>query len=344
MVVRRTDWDAEMSRIDVIVPCYNYGRYLQDCVSSVLSQEGCDVRILIIDDRSSDDSLATARALASRDARIEVLAHPVNLGLNATINDGIDWACAPYMLVLSADDLAAPGAFARAIALMEENAAISFVHGSAQYFSDQTGVPTTTPVRSTGTRIDCGADYIREQCICPTCPVESATAIVRTRCQKEVGHYRASLPHGGDQNMWLRLAAVGDVGFIESRQAFSRMHGSNMRFTYMRGLALDDIHYRIQVFALFFSEHAARIPDAARLEALARRNLAVQAIGIANHALEQDPATDVSPSLAVVCELVPGIRRYPLVWRFHARRLAGPRLWEMAKRARDFLRGAVAAS
>jgi len=333
-----------MNRIDVIVPCYNYGRYLQDCVSSVLSQDGCDARILIVDDCSTDDSLATAHAIASGDARVEVLGHPVNLGLNATINDGIDWVSAPYMLVLSADDLAAPGAFARAIALMEANPAISFVHGTSEYFSDQTGVPAAPSAGSTHARIHRGSDYIRDQCICPTCPVESATAIVRTRCQKEVGHYRDSLRHGGDQEMWLRLAAVGDVGFVENCQAFSRMHGANMRFTYMRGLALDDIRYRIQVFAQFFAEHASRIPDAARLEALARRNLAVQTTGIANHALEQDPATDVSPSLAIVRELVPGMWRYAILGRFHARRLTGPRLWEMAKRARDVLRGAAAAS
>jgi glycosyltransferase involved in cell wall biosynthesis len=333
-----------MSRIDVIVPCYNYGRYLQDCVSSVLSQEGCDARILIIDDRSSDDSLATARALASRDARIEVLAHPVNLGLNATINDGIDWACAPYMLVLSADDLAAPGAFARAIALMEENAAISFVHGSSQFFSDHTAITAMPLVGPSRTHVQSGAIYIRKQCIYPSCPVESATAIVRTRCQKKVGHYRASLPHAGDQDMWLRLAAVGDVGFVENCQAFSRMHGSNMRFTYMRGLALDDIHYRMQVFDLFFAEHAASIPDASRLKAVNRRHLAVQTIGLANQALVRDPTTDVGPSLALVRDLVPGLWRYPLIFLFHARRLAGPRLWDMAKRTRDAWRRSVATS
>ena len=44
-----------MSRVDVIVPCYNYGRFLRECVESVLSQP-VDVRVLIIDDASTDDT------------------------------------------------------------------------------------------------------------------------------------------------------------------------------------------------------------------------------------------------------------------------------------------------
>ena len=45
-----------MTSVDVFVPCYNYGRFLEMNVTSVLNQEDVDVRILILDDASSDDS------------------------------------------------------------------------------------------------------------------------------------------------------------------------------------------------------------------------------------------------------------------------------------------------
>ena len=62
-----------MSRVDVVIPCYNYGQFLADCVSGALDdQPGVDVRVLIIDDASQDDSAEIARKLAAADDRIEV--------------------------------------------------------------------------------------------------------------------------------------------------------------------------------------------------------------------------------------------------------------------------------
>src|SRR5581483_9622000 len=44
------------SRVDVIIPCYRYAHFLRDCVKSVTSQEGVDVRVLVIDDASPDET------------------------------------------------------------------------------------------------------------------------------------------------------------------------------------------------------------------------------------------------------------------------------------------------
>jgi glycosyltransferase involved in cell wall biosynthesis len=91
--------------IDVIVPRYNYGRFLPSCTDSVLGQLGCEVGVLIIDGASTDDSLAIARSLAARDNRIQVLAHEKNRGHIATCNEGIEWLSADYMLLLSSQDM-----------------------------------------------------------------------------------------------------------------------------------------------------------------------------------------------------------------------------------------------
>jgi glycosyltransferase involved in cell wall biosynthesis len=79
-----------MTKVDVLVPCYNYGRFLRDCVSSVLSQEDHGLRVLVIDDASTDDSLEVAHRLALEDSRAEVLPHRTNRGHIATYNEGID--------------------------------------------------------------------------------------------------------------------------------------------------------------------------------------------------------------------------------------------------------------
>ena len=71
-----------MPQIDVLVPSYQYGRFLPECINSIRSQD-VDLRILILDNASTDDSVEIARQLASEDARIEVRTRETNLGLMA---------------------------------------------------------------------------------------------------------------------------------------------------------------------------------------------------------------------------------------------------------------------
>src|SRR4051794_15159199 len=54
-----------MASIDVVIPCYQYGRYLRDCVRSVLDQDVEQLRVLIIDNASTDGSAEIARQLAA---------------------------------------------------------------------------------------------------------------------------------------------------------------------------------------------------------------------------------------------------------------------------------------
>jgi len=82
-----------VASVDVVVPCYNYGRYLKRCVESLLAKENLDVRVLIIDDCSTDDSAQVGAALASADRRVQFRRHDKNLGHIATYNEGLlGWA------------------------------------------------------------------------------------------------------------------------------------------------------------------------------------------------------------------------------------------------------------
>ena len=118
---RRTPTERKSLRtVDVVIPCYNYGRYLKTSVNSVLSQVGVEVRVLVIDDASSDDSEAIAGKLASAESRVTFRKHAVNKGHIATYNEGlIDWSEADHTVLLSADDMLAPGSLSRAVAIMD---------------------------------------------------------------------------------------------------------------------------------------------------------------------------------------------------------------------------------
>ena len=67
-----------MTTVSIVIPCYRYGSFLRQCVESVLSQEGVDAQVLIIDDASPDDSASVGRQLASEHPRVVFHAHEVN--------------------------------------------------------------------------------------------------------------------------------------------------------------------------------------------------------------------------------------------------------------------------
>ena len=101
-------------RASVIVPCYNYGRFLPDAVAGALDQPGVDIEVIIADNGSTDDSLAVAERLAAADSRIRIHRRPHNIDYLENFNAGLALATGAYVQVLCADDLLAPGAISRA--------------------------------------------------------------------------------------------------------------------------------------------------------------------------------------------------------------------------------------
>lgn len=263
-----------MAKIDVVVPCYNYGRFLGACVRSVLEQSIRDLRVLIIDDASTDDSLFQATNLAKHDPRVTVIVHRQNQGHIGTYNEGIAWASADYLLLLSADDLLVPGALERAIEIMDENPDVVLTHGEGiVWYADQP-LPSV-PVQPTCTWAR--HDLISEICATGINLVATPTAIGRTEIQKKVGGYRPSLPHAGDMEMWLRFAAHGAVARIDAAQAIYRRHSSAMSNPYFAKM-VSDYRQRRQAFDSFFEECGHRLTNSGTLRARSTRVMA-------NHAL-----------------------------------------------------------
>jgi glycosyltransferase involved in cell wall biosynthesis len=87
--------------------------FLYQCVNSILSEVGVDVRVLVIDDASPDNTAEVASALAREDPRVTVIRHGENKGHIKSYNEGIEWASAEYMLLLSAKDYLLLGALRR---------------------------------------------------------------------------------------------------------------------------------------------------------------------------------------------------------------------------------------
>jgi len=253
-----------MASIDIVIPCYNYGRFLSEAVSSVLSQGIEDLRVLIIDNASTDESADVARELAARDSKVQVSLHTVNQGATASYNEGIDWAEADYFLVLDADDMLAPGALRRAMNIMEKEPGIAFTHGIELNCRHGETLPSIDNPADGRWKITPGLKYIEDTCLVPVCIVGANTVIRRTSAQKAVGYYRKTLPYSDDFEMWLRLATVGDVASTGVIQAIRRIHTAQHSEQF-RSAQHRDFNERERAFASFFAHEGKVLPNRERL-------------------------------------------------------------------------------
>ncbi|AWM88943.1 glycosyltransferase family A protein [Microvirga sp. 17 mud 1-3] len=277
-----------MRSVDVVVPCYRYGHFLRQCVESILTQSGVEVRVLVLDDASPDHTPEVGEALAREDSRVTFHRHADNKGHIATYNEGIEWASRDYFLLLSADDYLLPGALERATLVMESEPEISFSFGNAFLLHEDGELVPMDPMRrltqTTKHRTMKGSEFIAFSGAANIVP--TATAVVRTSLQKQVGGYRPELPHSGDMEMWFRLAAHGSVGFVNAHQAVYRLHRSNMSQGYMSNV-FPDLQQRKAAIDYFFENDGSALPDADKLRQHVDRSFGHAAIKRASTAFNE---------------------------------------------------------
>jgi glycosyltransferase involved in cell wall biosynthesis len=279
-------------RVSVVIPCYNYGHYIRECVQSVLTQPGVDTDVLIVDDASPDGSAAAVRAAQERHSRVRAIYHDRNRGHIATYNEGLAQADGDYVVLLSADDLLAPGSLRRATALMEANPAVGLTYGPTVDFS---GTPPAAG-RGAATRgarswtIWRGQDWIEDRCRTGRNALRCPEAVMRTSVLRAVGYYNAALPHAGDFEMWMRAATLADVGYVAgATQAYYRVHAANMHNVVFgtdeaKG-TLVDLQQRYECFLSVLGDNKS-LPQAQALLARARRTLGRQALVLAIRSYE----------------------------------------------------------
>ncbi|MGH4038740.1 MAG: glycosyltransferase family 2 protein [Sphaerochaeta sp.] len=90
-------------KVSVIIPVYNTGKYLKQCVDSVINQTYENLQIILVDDGSTDDSGKMCDEIALTDNRIQVV-HKANEGLGLTRNKGLEYADGRFVTFLDSDD------------------------------------------------------------------------------------------------------------------------------------------------------------------------------------------------------------------------------------------------
>ena len=328
-----------MTSVDVIVPCYRYGHFLRQCVESALNQHGVDVRILIIDDASPDATAEVATQLLREDSRVTFSRHLSNKGHIATYNEGIEWIKATYYLLLSADDYLLPGALASTSSFMDAHPNVGLAYGRTITLDDRSTSAHTYLGQDASWQILTGLDFIRRSGARNVVP--TPTAVVRTSLQKQLGGYRPELPHSGDFEMWLRLAAHCSIGVSEAYHGVYRRHPNNMSLLYTNGSCSLDLLQRKSAFDCFINVCGNTLPNADNIYSRFSRLLACDAIALASSAFNDGEMKITEQLSALAISIFPQITR-SLPWaKLLFKRIVGYRVWSAVQPAVNTFRRAA---
>jgi glycosyltransferase involved in cell wall biosynthesis len=179
-----------MIEVTVLVPCYNQGKYLQDCLRSVKDQTYSNWQCIIINDGSPDDTEVIVKEWEKKDSRF-VYIYKDNGGLSSARNAGIHAAEGNYILPLDADDKISANYLEECVKAFGTNQRLALVYGSAELFGTESGIwdlPSYSYKRLlTENMIHCSAMYKKQAVL-------------------EAGLYDENLNKGSeDWELWIRL-------------------------------------------------------------------------------------------------------------------------------------------
>lgn len=123
-------------KVSVILPVYNVGKYLRQCMDSIAAQTLQEIEVICIDDGSSDDSQQILQEYARKDQRVKVACQQ-NQGAGAARNRGLSMAQGEYLSFLDSDDFFEADMLEKAYQKAKEAKAQLLVFRSDQYHEDR---------------------------------------------------------------------------------------------------------------------------------------------------------------------------------------------------------------
>lgn len=205
-----------MPLVSVLLPVFNGERYLRAALDSVLAQTFSDFELLLLDDGSTDRTLAIARSYARLDPRVRVHTRG-NRGLVATLNELLALARGEFAARMDADDVCLADRLERQVAWLRAHPRVVCVGGDHELI-DERGRRLTT------VRTLLHDAEIQQQALRGHGSICHPSAMMRTEALRRIGGYRAEFYPAEDLDLWLRLGEVGELANLRGAVLRYRLH------------------------------------------------------------------------------------------------------------------------
>jgi glycosyltransferase involved in cell wall biosynthesis len=182
-----------MSKVSIIITCYNLGAYLEEALHSALAQSYPEFEVVLVDDGSTDPATVALLDRLPAHPRLRILRTP-NQGLALARNYGITEATGSYILPLDADDRILPGYLARAAEVLEQHPEVGFVGCHYRTFGEYEREHRPDSYRLPGLLVD---------------NVVPVTSMFRRSCWEQLGGYALNMRGIEDWDLWIGILEQG---------------------------------------------------------------------------------------------------------------------------------------
>lgn len=251
--------DGPPYTVTVVIPCFNYGKFVGEAVRSALLQESASVSVVVVDDGSTDGRtprMCDRAAMQGREGQVRVI-HQANAGLPAARNRGAAGAAGEFLIFLDADDYLEPG-FVAKLAPAARGEGVSHAYCRPRMVGRAEEMEWRVPAWD--------AELLLVTNLHPV------TAMVRRTCFEAVGGFSEDMREGyEDWDLWLKLASRSWRGErVEEALFVYRRHSRSTMI--VQAVAKHEALYRkiVERHAALFAKHGdaviARMNDMLRRE------------------------------------------------------------------------------
>jgi len=202
--------------LSVLIPVYNAGPPLRCAIESILSQTHRNFELLLINDASKDRSADIIRSYERKDSRIRAIYHDKNVGLAATLNEGLHLARGALVVRMDQDDESLPHRLEVQRDFMHTNPEV-VVSGSLVYHMGAKKGSDHLIV------VPCSIDEVTRTLPIHNC-IYHPSVILRRQPILDLGGYREQFKNAEDYDLWLRVStkhAITNIGCPLLRYRFS---------------------------------------------------------------------------------------------------------------------------
>lgn len=214
-------------RVDVVIPAYNAAKFIEHALESVAAQGSCIASIIVVDDGSTDDTVAVVEAFSAchRNLLIRCISQ-TNLGPAAARNYGLSFAKSEFVALLDADDVWLPTKILRQLALFDLP---SLPDLGVVYCGYDLLTADGKPVENLGFKLDPNVrGRVTSRLIYANLIAGSASAVlIRRSLLDKVGLFDVDLVCAEDWDLWLRLSEESSFDYVGDNLVRLRQHSYN---------------------------------------------------------------------------------------------------------------------